>query len=85
MPGEKQFVEVTTGETMVISNIGVFASRKDENKFVRLQFPEQILYTPFVQLQQRRNGMSSQAGGDGNYTTGKSGMQDGFSMNCTPL
>ena len=36
MPGEKQFVEITTGETIVISNIGVFASRKDENKFVRL-------------------------------------------------
>ena len=36
MPCEKQFVETTTGETLVISNIGVFASRKGEDRFVPL-------------------------------------------------
>ena len=55
MPGEKQFVETTTGETLIVTQIGLYASRKGEDRYVHLQFPEQILVAPFVQLQSRRN------------------------------
>lgn len=55
IPGEKQFIETNTGEALIISNIGIFASRKGEDRYVPLQFPEQILFAPFVQLQPRKN------------------------------
>ena len=40
IPGEKQFIETNTGEALIISNIGIFASRKGEDRYVPLQFPE---------------------------------------------
>lgn len=50
IPGEKQFIEVNTQEQLIISTIGIFASRKGEDRYVQLQSPEQILFSPFVQL-----------------------------------
>lgn len=36
IPGEKQFIEQTTGEALIISNIGIFASKKGEDRYVPL-------------------------------------------------
>jgi hypothetical protein len=49
-PAEKKFKEETTGETMIISISGIFASRKGQDKYMQLQSPQQVLYKPFVQL-----------------------------------
>ena len=39
IPGEKKFVEVNTGETLIVSTIGIYASRKGENMYIPLQVP----------------------------------------------
>lgn len=50
IPGEKKFVEVNTKEQLIISTIGIYASKKDEDRYVPLQNPQQILFAPFEQL-----------------------------------
>ena len=50
IPGEKKFYEVHTGEQLIVSLIGLFARLKDQDKYMPLQNPIQILYPPFVQL-----------------------------------
>lgn len=50
IPGEKKFVEVNTKEQLIISSIGIYASKKGEDRYVPLQNPQQILFAPFEQL-----------------------------------
>jgi len=50
IPGEKKFYEIHTGEQLIVSLIGLFARHKDQDKYMPLQNPVQILYPPFVQL-----------------------------------
>jgi hypothetical protein len=40
IPAEKQFVEVSTGEQLIISTIGIYASRQNEDRFVPLHSAE---------------------------------------------
>lgn len=40
IPGEKKFVEVTTGETMIISTFGIYASQKGKDMYMPLQTPQ---------------------------------------------
>jgi hypothetical protein len=47
IPGEKKFVEVNTKEQLIISTIGIYASKKNEDRYVPLQNPQQILFAPF--------------------------------------
>ena len=44
---EKKFVEVNTKEQLITSTIGIYASKKDEDRYVPLQNPQQILFAPF--------------------------------------
>lgn len=39
IPGEKKFVEVNTKEQLIISTIGIYASKKGEDRYVPLQNP----------------------------------------------
>jgi hypothetical protein len=50
IPGEKKFVEVNTKEQLIISTIGIYASKQGEDRYVPLQNPQQILFAPFEQL-----------------------------------
>jgi hypothetical protein len=50
IPGEKKFVEVNTQEQLIISTIGIYASKKGQDKYLPLQSPQQILFAPFEQL-----------------------------------
>ena len=36
IPGEKKFVEVNTKEQLIISTIGIYASKKGEDRYVPL-------------------------------------------------
>jgi len=36
LPGEKKFMEITTGETLIITCIGFFAAKKGGDKFLKL-------------------------------------------------
>jgi hypothetical protein len=36
IPGEKKFVEVNTKEQLIISSIGIYASKKNEDRYVPL-------------------------------------------------
>ena len=36
IPGEKKFVEVNTKEQLIISSIGIYASKKGEDKYMPL-------------------------------------------------
>jgi hypothetical protein len=36
IPGEKKFIEVNTKEQLIISTIGVYASKKGEDRYVPL-------------------------------------------------
>jgi len=40
VPGEKKFVEVNTKEQLIISTIGIYASKKNEDKYLPLQNPQ---------------------------------------------
>ena len=40
IPGEKKFVEVNTKEQLIISTIGMYASKKGEDRYVPLQNPQ---------------------------------------------
>lgn len=40
IPGEKHFVEVNTKEQLIISTVGIYASRVGEDRYVPLQNPE---------------------------------------------
>jgi hypothetical protein len=40
IPGEKKFVEVNTKEQLIISSIGLYASKKGEDRYVPLQNPQ---------------------------------------------
>ena len=50
IPGEKKFVEVNTKEQLIISTIGIYASKEGEDRYIQLTHPQQILFTPFQQL-----------------------------------
>lgn len=40
IPGEKKFIEVNTKEQLIISTIGMYASKKGEDRYVPLQNPQ---------------------------------------------
>jgi hypothetical protein len=40
IPGEKKFIEVNTKEQLIISSIGIYASKKGEDKYMPLEKPE---------------------------------------------
>jgi len=39
IPGEKKFVEVTTGETLIVSTFGIYASQQGKDMYMPLQSP----------------------------------------------
>ena len=39
VPGEKKFIEVSTKEQLIISTIGMYASKKGEDRYVPLSHP----------------------------------------------
>jgi len=40
IPGEKKFVEVNTKEQLIISTIGIYASKQGEDRYFPLQNPQ---------------------------------------------
>jgi len=40
IPGEKKFIEVNTKEQLIISTIGMYASKKGEDRYVPLVNPQ---------------------------------------------
>ena len=47
LPGDKYFVEKTTGETLLVTPYGTYASKSTEDRYIKLNYTEQILYGPF--------------------------------------
>ena len=35
-PGEKKFIEVNTKEQLIISTVGIYASKKDKDRYLQL-------------------------------------------------
>jgi hypothetical protein len=61
IPGEKKFIEVNTKEQLIISTVGIYASKMGNDKYLPLQSAQQILYPPFEQLRRKSVGPDSRS------------------------